>query len=58
MTTSPANKPSRRLYLVASCLAGLVLTGLGVQWLLSLQPGITRANFNRIHEGATLKWVA
>jgi hypothetical protein len=49
---------SRRVYLLG---VGLVLVALGLaftDWALSLQPGVTEANFRRIRVGMTMAEVA
>jgi hypothetical protein len=44
----------RRYLIVAGILAGCVCAALGVVAMLPPQPGVTKANFDRVEEGMTL----
>jgi hypothetical protein len=48
---------TRRKWLIFPILAIVVLAGVSIYWLIPPRPGVTRANFHRLHKGMTLAQV-
>ncbi len=42
---------TRRTWLILSAMALMSLVGVGIYWATPTKPGVTRANFLRLHEG-------